>query len=149
LTNLGTLGGLESTAWAVNLSGNVVGESSVSADGETTYAFQTVQANPIGSANGLGVLGGTYSTALGINALDKIVGAADDADSSAHAFLYTTAAGMQDLESLIPANSGWFFSYATAINDSGYIVGNGVHDGRSAAFLLTPNVLVNLPPTVN
>lgn len=45
---------------------------------------------------------------------------------------------MWKIDDLIPDDSGWLLSDAIAINDRGQIVGSGVHNGRSAAFLLTP-----------
>ena len=39
------------------------------------------------------------------------------------AFLWNAAAGFQDLNSLIPSDSGWTLKSATAINDRGEIVG--------------------------
>jgi hypothetical protein len=45
---------------------------------------------------------------------------------------------MQDLNNLIPANSGWVLTGAADINDAGQIVGIGFKDGQSKAFLLTP-----------
>ena len=45
---------------------------------------------------------------------------------------------MLDLNTLIPANSGWFLQYALAINDKGEIVGVGTLNHQFEAFLLTP-----------
>jgi len=54
------------------------------------------------------------------------------------AFIYTSSGGLQDLNTLIPANSGWILQYGRAINDSGQIVGQGAFGGQRRAFLLTP-----------
>jgi hypothetical protein len=46
---------------------------------------------------------------------------------------------MFDLNELAQAaRSGWVLQSARAINAAGQIVGFGVHEGRTAAFLLTP-----------
>ncbi|MBE9225207.1 hypothetical protein IQ264_07150 [Phormidium sp. LEGE 05292] len=45
---------------------------------------------------------------------------------------------MTSLNSLIPSNSGWFLSDATGINKTGQIVGNGIINGQTHAFLLIP-----------
>ncbi|HEY3701676.1 MAG TPA: hypothetical protein VGL32_05420, partial [Acidimicrobiales bacterium] len=45
---------------------------------------------------------------------------------------------MTDLNSLIPAGSGWVLDQARAINDAGQIVGWGTINGHEHAFLLTP-----------
>ena len=51
-----------------------------------------------------------------------------------------TGGKMFDLNSFIPANSGWTLQSATGINDNGEIVGDGVNpQGYGEAFLLTPD----------
>jgi probable HAF family extracellular repeat protein len=55
-----------------------------------------------------------------------------------HAIVWSETAGMQDLNNLIPANSGWTLEFAFAINDSGQITGRGSINGQDHAFLLTP-----------
>ncbi len=54
------------------------------------------------------------------------------------AFIWSPEKGMQNLNDLIPANSGWQLQFATGINDRGQITGQGVIGGQSHAFLLTP-----------
>ena len=44
-----------------------------------------------------------------------------------------------DVNSLIPAQSGWWLDGATAINNAGQIVGGGSHNGKMRAFLLLPS----------
>jgi probable HAF family extracellular repeat protein len=87
----------------------------------------------------LGILGGTNSLALGINKAGQVVGAADTTgDSAVHAFLWTKTVGLQDLNNLIPANSGWTLAWASAINKAGQIVGDGIINGQIHGFLLAP-----------
>jgi probable HAF family extracellular repeat protein len=45
-----------------------------------------------------------------------------------------------DLNTVLPANSGWQLTTARGINDAGQIVGSGMLNSGSAAFLLTPIV---------
>jgi len=45
---------------------------------------------------------------------------------------------LRDLNSLIPRNSGWEILSAHAINDKGQIAGEGLHNGKNRAFILTP-----------
>lgn len=45
---------------------------------------------------------------------------------------------MQDLNGLIPANSGWFLFNASGINNAGQIVGWGTFNGQIHGFLLAP-----------
>ena len=57
--------------------------------------------------------------------------------ATAHALLWENGV-MMDLQTLIPANSGWVLQQAGGINDNGQIAGIGLHDGQLRAFLLTP-----------
>ena len=67
-----------------------------------------------------------------------------------HAFVDTTSGQMENLNSLIPANSGWTLEDATAINASGWIVGFGVNAaGTTDGFLLEPGAVVQNPGDVN
>jgi hypothetical protein len=45
---------------------------------------------------------------------------------------------MVNLNSRLPAGSGWELVEATAINEAGQIAGYGRHEDRLRAFLLTP-----------
>jgi probable HAF family extracellular repeat protein len=91
-----------------------------------------------GSILDLGLLpDSSFSSAYGLNNKIQVVGSADFA-SSPHAFVWSSLADMQDLNNLIPANSGWLLVYAFAINDNGQITGQGTINGETHAFLLTP-----------
>jgi probable HAF family extracellular repeat protein len=82
----------------------------------------------------LGTLPGAgWSTAFGINDLAQIVGW-----SGFTAFIWTSSTGMQDLNTLIPTNSGWQLSAAYSINNRGQITGEGIINGQQHGFLLTP-----------
>jgi hypothetical protein len=54
------------------------------------------------------------------------------------AFVWSREKGMQDLNTLIPSNSGWTLTMATAINVRGQITGEGDINGQQHGFLLTP-----------
>ena len=56
-----------------------------------------------------------------------------------HAFLWTQAGGFQDLNTLIPSNSGWTLEAALAINERGEIVGRGDFHRDDTGFLLIPH----------
>jgi hypothetical protein len=51
---------------------------------------------------------------------------------------------MKDLNTLLPAGSGWLLNTATDINDRGQIVGAGMHNGHHRAYLLTPAFSANI-----
>jgi probable HAF family extracellular repeat protein len=87
----------------------------------------------------LGTLpGGFSSEAYGIDALGEVVGIASTANDTAHAMLYTNQ--MWDLNSLIPANSGWVLERAYGVNDDLWITGDGYLNGVRTGFLLIPAV---------
>src|ERR671930_236835 len=68
--DLGTLGGTQSVAIAVNASGQVVGQSATAGEAES-HAFSWTQA---GGMVDLGTLGGTQSVAVAVNASGQVVG---------------------------------------------------------------------------
>ena len=51
----------------------------------------------------------------------------------------TNHSAAADLNTTIPADSGWVLQQARAINDKGWIVGGGTHYGEYHAFLLIPS----------
>ena len=53
-------------------------------------------------------------------------------------FIWSQSSGMRDLNTLIPATSGWVLDSATDINVWGQIVGSGTLNGQTHGFLLTP-----------
>jgi autotransporter-associated beta strand protein/probable HAF family extracellular repeat protein len=77
----------------------------------------------------------------GINNENQVVGSstllATPNSTTTHAFLYQNG-NTQDLNNLIPAASGWVLNNAYSINDNGQIVGDGIYNGVTTAFLLTP-----------
>jgi len=77
------------------------------------------------------------SAALAINNSGEVVGTAPNADGTNFAFLYSNGVTI-DLNTLIPSNSGWTLTSATAINNSGQIAGNGRINGEIHAFRLDP-----------
>ena len=111
VTNLGTLGGLNSTATAVNASGQVVGYSETAAGETHAFLFSG------GAMTDLGTLGGAYSIATGINAAGQVVGYSQTTAGEFRAFIYTGGT-MQSLPTL-----GGTDAFAYAINDSGVVVG--------------------------
>jgi probable HAF family extracellular repeat protein len=134
MQDLGTLGGSVAQATAINCAGQIVGSSSLPDDLQTDAFLYTN-----GSMKDLGNLGGSYSQATAINDLGRVVGFSNTAgDADTHAFLWTRRRGMQDLNNLIPANSGWDLQAASSIDNRRRIFGVGTIKGQSHAFVLVP-----------
>jgi probable HAF family extracellular repeat protein len=133
---VGTLpGGLGSDAVGINDLGEIVG-SSDSGDVNNAHA---VLWNRTGVAEDLGTLaGGTWSAAFAVNIFGTVVGNGNCTGSPSHAFAWNKKDAMQDLNALIPANSGWVLQGAVAVSVAGQIVGVGTVNGQQHAFLLTP-----------
>ena len=106
MTDLGTLGGDQSRAYAVNDAGQVVGVAQMTSRDYHAFLWKS------GVMTDLGTLGGGYSAAYGINEAGQIVG-----ESDGHAFLWDSGV-MRDLGSLGP------YSAAYGINEAGQIVGS-------------------------
>ena len=123
---LGTLGGPSSVAFCINSLGQIAGASITSGYQSDIFLYSDGSMQDLGAGD----------AAFGINDSGQIVG--DTGESGNTAFLYSNGT-MYDLNTLIPANSGWKLQQARAINDSGQICGigftaTGIQDG----FLLTP-----------
>jgi probable HAF family extracellular repeat protein len=91
----------------------------------------------------LGVLtGDLVGVAYSINERGQVVGSSGSSsnptDFTTHAFLWENGV-MTDLQTRIPANSGWKLVVAGGINNRGQIDGYGIHNGNYRAFLLTPD----------
>ncbi len=151
---LGSLGtiysrGSMSGAHAINDSGQVVGWTSVTNSFFPQHAFLVTPSGgrwkiPEGSPDpantlmqSLGVLGGptNNSWARGINNRTWIVGTADMPAGTNQAFLWRNGA-MLNLNHLIAPDSGWVLTHANGINDHNEIVGQGLVNGQTRAFLL-------------
>ena len=133
VTDLGTLGGRSSEAYAINNQGEVVGGAGIAkmynSHQQPFHAFLWRN----GKMRDLGVLPGhVFSIAYGINNKSQVVGAAE-ADGktksvpfSVHAFVWS-AGKMTRLEDMHPG----YNSYARSINDRGQVVGYCGYIGAS------------------
>ncbi len=125
------LGGTFGTGTAINAAAQVAGDSTTAGETER-HAF--LYRN--GVTRDLGTFGGMYSTASALNDAGQVVGHATTASGERHAYVLA-ADQLVDLNTAIPANSGWVLNYATALNDSGQIAGEGTIGGERHVFLLT------------
>jgi len=149
MTDLGTLGGRRSMAFAINDSGQIAGWA------ETADGVEHACVWAKGRIVNLGVAKGG-SRAYGINNAGEVVGAilADLAywrskeavtqppplrnNAGGKAFLWQKGT-VTVLEKAITGHSGeWLLTSAADINDAGQIVGDGTRNGTTRAFMLTP-----------
>jgi len=126
-------------AFAATDDGSAVGRYSDPISGQTRAFFYDGM-----SSTDLGLLPGeTFDNAraLDINSSGQIVGYVadfDNAPSFGGAAVLWDEGTIFDLNSLIPAGSGWNLLSAQGINELGQIVGFGTLAGQTRAFVLTP-----------
>jgi probable HAF family extracellular repeat protein len=137
LTDLGTLGGNYSIAYAVSANGSVVVGGARNTSNENR-AFRWTSAGMVD----LGTLGGNYSAAYAVSANGSVVvGYANNASNQGRAFRWTSA-GMVDLGTLLGGN----YSQARAVSADGSVVvgdaNNASNQGR--AFRWTSAGMVDL-----
>jgi probable HAF family extracellular repeat protein len=126
VTDLGTLGGTQSAAYAINNLGEVVGWAHTASEATHVFLWSAGKMSDLG-AFGLDPVGSA------INIHGVIVG-----QSGNTAWVWSNGS-FQNLNNLIPANSGFTLDNATAISDNGQIVANGHNaQGQEHAFLLNP-----------
>jgi probable HAF family extracellular repeat protein len=164
-------GGVESGAVAINRSGEVVGEGDDSESNQQAWKYQHGRLTDIGTLGGAAasasaindrgqIVGwsqagnfeiegflytGSKMTALGLNLFpdgindhDVIVGQEPGGPEGA---FVGTPGHFQNLNDLVPANSGFTLTHAVAINNNGQIVAQGINNTtrETHSFLLTPN----------
>jgi probable HAF family extracellular repeat protein len=131
--DLGTLGGSASYVERLNDNGVAIGFSLTSSGQQHAFVFTDKMQD-------IGTLGGPSSFAYGINAAGAVVGSADfDSAQDAHAFIYLTATGMVDLNTLVDPALGLNLENAAGINSVGQIAVSGLNGaGEAHGFLLTP-----------
>jgi probable HAF family extracellular repeat protein len=116
IIDLGTLGGPNSSANALNEAGQVTG-SSTTRDAGTIHAFLYSRGRMI-DIDGRGPA--LFSTGIGINARGQVTGQYLNRNNRLHAYLYS-GRGLQDLGTL-----GGDVSFGWDLNDAGVVVGESV-----------------------
>jgi probable HAF family extracellular repeat protein len=130
--DLGTLGDF-SIAIAVNDQGHAVGYSPLQVGGLVHAFFYN------GTMQDLGTLqAGSNTLAVSLNDSDLVIGVSNLA-GHALPFVWSAAAGMEDLNSLISPDSGWVLATASSVDQEGNIAGAGGINGAIHGFMLTPD----------
>jgi probable HAF family extracellular repeat protein len=146
LTDLGTFGGSDSFAMAINNSGQVVG-SATSVGYPLGEAFRTKPNSVINPAtDALGALGGDSSAATAINELGQVAGTSTTG-SVTHAFRTAPNAAINPVTDNLGTLGGQN-TYATGINDLGQVVGSSSVGTSLFAYCTSPNAAIN-PATDN
>lgn len=134
--DLGTLGGTNS--WARDIDGNIAVGVAEMADGTPHAVTWTLgpTGTPIATVD-LGALkNARTSCAEAIHPDGRIGGTSDD-----RAVLFGGGAVL-DLNTRIPADSGWFLTGVTGLGDGDRIVGRGRFHGLPRGFVLEPSTVV-------
>lgn len=136
--DLGSLGGAFCGANAVNLRDQVAGSAYL----PNSSLFTAVEWQR-GRLSALPLLpSDNVSEGQAINDQGLIVGASAAISGTTRESLSATVwygGRIVDLNTLIPADSGWQLQQALGINDADQIVGQGLINGQLHAFLMTPN----------
>lgn len=116
----------------INYNGSVVGFTKKNNNTHACYwnGSEIIDLDPIHSE----------SIANAINDNSQIVGhywIVEGTTRVTRAFLWENGTNYQ-LNNLIPSNSGWVLLWASEINNNGQIVGTGLYNGQTRAFLLNP-----------
>ena len=128
----------DSVGRGMNNRGQVVGWVSAAGTGGDKFSFR-YQAFvwEKGRMHGLGSIPRIKdSKAAAINSKGQVVGNAYY--KSDEAALLWQGGKVYELNKLVPPGSGWKLQNALGINDRGWIVGNGIHNGIRRGFVLKP-----------
>lgn len=139
ISDLGALGGLHSTANAINGQALVVGWAEVANDSTAAFQSQSGKMSQLESLPGSVASAGNGTQATAVNDAGDIVGSCVTSAGDAHAVIWNNGK-ITDLNNLIP-QTGLTLTRATGINHSGQIVveqQSNLDGPTTRAFLLTP-----------
>jgi len=139
VTQLGTLGGIQSVAFAINSSGQVTGQADLAGlPGHESHAFRWER----GVMEDLGTLGASPSLGKAIDEAGRVVGSSVTPDSVFHPFLAGKDGVMQDLGTLPNCST----SVGAGVNTRGEAVGtsSACTTVRSRAFVVSDGTMFDL-----
>lgn len=125
--DLGSLGGANSTAAAINDAGQVAGTAQLASGEARAFVWDAA-----GGMRDLGTLAGNYSYATAINAAGQVAGYSSDGSGFERAVVWDPVKGIADLGTLGGQGA---YSRAFGINDLGQVVGTSRSDTLGGAFL--------------
>ena len=136
--DLGTLGGTDAKAWAINDSGAVTGWATIPSGEARPFLWTRVE-----GMKDLGNFGGGFSEALNLNERRTVVGLSYDTDGLPQAFVWTARLGFRQL----PRGGLGIGAFAQAVNDRNQIVGTMFRgNGDVLAVVWTPTVNLDTAP---
>jgi probable HAF family extracellular repeat protein len=124
MSDLGTLGGDYSFAFWLNDAGEVAGEAALPDQSHHPVIWEEGRIRDLGT-----VENDPCGLALGLNARGQVVGGTSDCANFLHAFLWEHGGPIRDLNTLIPAGSGFQLTFALDINDRGEILAKALPEG--------------------
>ena len=135
-TDLGTLGGPNAAAGAINDNGLIVGNSQSASDADHVFTYSNGTMTDLGAYNIDTIPDAINNSGVFVG---QTYGEASNGTTFTDAFIYT-GGKFEDLNTLIPAGSGYVLTNASGINSSGQIIAQGsdTSNGQFASFLLTP-----------
>ncbi len=129
--SLGTLGGDMGFGNCINSQGQAVGFTTTVDGALRAFLWENDVMTDIS--------GGVESWATFINNRGQIVGARNPSGFPLEQYAVIWRNGMMiDLDTLLPADSGWRLIEADQINEHGEIAGIGIHNGAIRAYILSP-----------
>jgi len=136
LTDLGTLGGTNSSAVAINNVGQITG-SSAAASGDT-HAYRTAPNSAIqATTDDLGTLGGTSSSGAHINDAGQVAGSSS-VGAATHAF--RSSGNLQSIALTdLGTFDGSFNSFGSGINSTGQVTGQAHVANTATCFFIFSN----------
>jgi probable HAF family extracellular repeat protein len=128
MQSLGALGTNDSSLGCIEINdfGWVTGSLKTASGKTHAFLYNNSTLIDLGGGNAEFPGGEDFTKARGINNLGEVVGYQGDSNSRAFYYDGTT---MRNLNSLIPAGSGWTLLFAHDINDKRQIVGGGFYSG--------------------